>query len=70
MVAVFSCGHSGRDCFWAVIRSFEVELWTTTGGRSSRSARVPLYGAPWPGGRISADKRFSTGTIHESWFVS
>ena len=45
MVAVFSCGHSGRDCFWAVIRSFEVKLWITPGVRSSRSARVPSYGA-------------------------
>jgi len=31
---------------------------------------VCVYVCPWPGGRISADKKFSTGAMHECWVVS
>ena len=80
MVAVFSCGQSGRvrNCAWEVSGGFLNALKASCfAGRSTLSARVPrqtaslpLYEGPWPGGRISADKKFSTGTIHECWFVS
>jgi len=79
MVAVFSCGQSGRvgDCSWEVSRGFLDAVWVLFAGRSTLSARVPrqtaslpLYEGPWPGGRISADKKFSTGAIHVCWLVS